>query len=738
MKLLFFWLTAVAALGQGLLLNPYRFGSVAVTGDPIAATVNADGISATITFKGLATGGTYAYDAAGGSASLGLQQPSTAKAVLSISGPGFDSTGAATTGAWTSYATLHRRDPGTSNAKETTSGSDVIVEFALSEPVYAGETVSLTTLAGLYTQGGNPSTAKTISVVNNSTQAYFVPRGQWSTIDRQKFTGNFDLAFDPQSVHGVAGIACVKFDCTGGTSSATQSATVTSRTARQRAGSSLYSDEYKATIAIAGFTQGEDIACRVRVYPARGNTAFDSNSHSSDYLVQHNNTLTIKCDKTSALEIYGVVDNVSGNNGTGVASATLASARANPFQTVWGALAAGAVKVYLKNQVHTLTVSGSPAALGYWRVVTEDPTDPGAVASIPTGFVFPNTDYLKFESVTLRLVGNLSIFTGSTRYLWFNDVTGDANGQTLAANVADDIAGAIWTDCVIDPFSFKLGIVGNDVIRQSFDGCDFGSPGTQATIASVWRIVACKAAQNVNFSSQSSAVSSTTPSNVLIKNNRLLKLGLPVNYDAWAAATSDVFIIGNEFEGLTASLAGSPVFQFGQNSTEFAKTHCIVAHNTAVGERVNYLYVDGTAGAAVNHSRAGSAIVGNVFGNQCTKQDLFAPANAARIGGWWHDFGTTCYGNVARLSSFPPDYRGVGAVESNSDPLFTDDRSGSATGGNQFNYNANSGTGGGTYTISGGSPLLSKLPVNARHAAFTLRGTAIPNDGTAAAGANQL
>jgi hypothetical protein len=606
------WIPQIAAAGS-------------VNGDPIAAAINADGKSIAITFKGMATGGTYLYDTAGAGETLGLTDTSTAKGVLTVVSKGFDSTGAATTTSRTVYVTRRLRVAGTSGADETTSGSDVVINFALSEPVYAKDTTGggnsgtapvLVTLSGLYTKSAVPSNAKTVTCVNNSALAYYTPRGQWGTIDRQKVLTDFDLEFDPQHLHGVAGIACVVFTCTGQTSSHVESATVTSRTARQRAGTSLYSDAYKTTITLSGFTQGEDIACRVRVYPSIGDTAFDSDNQSSDYLVQHDNTLTFKCDKTAALEVFGIVD-TGGSDVTGTASATIATARALPFATIQKAERAGASKIYIKNQTHLYTTPGStPTALGYWCVVQLDPTDLGGIVTIDTGFVTVKSTYLKFKGCTMKLTGNLSIFTGTTRNLWFDGITFDANGQTLAGPICDDIAGAVFTDCAIDPLKFKLNRSGTDIVRHSFDGCDFGSPSSDKAVESFWRAVACKSTANVSFNGAVNVTASPLRANVLVKNNRLLSVTTPIDFDVGlTAATTDYFFIGNEFEGLTAGLAGSPAFSFGQAGTEYDKDHVVIAHNTILGERENHLYNDGAGdNTAVKYRRYASVVGVGVAG----------------------------------------------------------------------------------------------------------------------------
>jgi hypothetical protein len=709
-------------------------------GDISSVTVNADGKSVDIKILSITAGGTYAYDGLGSSS--GLVQSSTAKIVLIATSKGFDSAGSATTIARTVYGTKVQRVPGTAGLAETVSGSDLIITFALSEPIYqkdntgggnSGTAVTYTILSGLYTKTGVPSNAGTGTATNSSTLAYYTPRGQWDrTPDLQLVGSNFTLRFDPQYLHGYAGISAVRFTSVGQTSANSVDTYVTSRTARQAAGTSLYTDSYVTTVPISGYTQGESIKNRVRVYPAIGDTAFDTDvrSTASDYAVQCDSTLTLTCDKTAALTVYGIV--VTGSPG-GTASANIATARADPFPTIQAALIAGASLVYYKNQAHTFSTPGStPAALGYWRTVTPDPTDLGGIVLIDTGFVTFKTD-IHWLGGTLKLTGNLSILTSTTKYLWFDGVTFNKNGQTLAAAFLDDTLGGFFTDCVFDdPSAWKLTRQGGDIVRMCFDGCDFGT-GSATAITAFWKMVACKGTGVNPAGSQSTTVTVANIANQLFKNNRFLSVDAGIAFHDLGGALTDYFILGNVVEAIGLS---TPAFAFVDGTTENNLDHVVFSHNTLLGQRENYAYND--YGAAAIYRR-GWSIRNNVFGNQEIKSDLFTPANAARVGNWWDYYGTQNSGNFARLSDFPPDYSGLSSTLSAADPLFTDDRSGNNSGGaSNYQYNANSGLGGGTYSILSGSPLRSLLLANTRHSAYDLAGTAIPNDGTGATGAYQF
>jgi len=718
------------------------------TGSIKSVTVQADGISVAVKFEGLGTGGTYAYDAAGGAESAGLAQVSTAKGLLTITTKGFSAAAATTTPTITTYLTRARRVAGVSTKDETVSGSDVIIVFSLSEPVYSGDTLTACTLlAGLYTQGGNASRASGTpdadpTFTNNSTLAYPVPRGMWSrTVDNQLVGADFSLRFDPQYVHGgFDGIACVRFDVDGATSLVNQNSIVTTRTKFKRTATNAYSDDYESgTFTIAAFTQAENLACRCRAYPVRGDTAFDTGTHGSDYKIQENHTLTFKCNKTGALTIYAVVD--TGAGGGSATSAVLATARGTPYATIQAAVVAGATLIYIKNQNHTLaTLASAPAALGYWRQVTQDPIDLGGTVCL-NGFAIMKADYLWFNNVNVKMTAAAALYAGVAGCsMRWSDCAFNSNGFRASQHIcSEDFDGVYWENCTgLTAYQFALNYVSGSVKnRHSYDGVDFGTSSTAQKVNGWWKMVACNyGGKGYPNNNHGTATAGANKFNTLFKNNKALDVHNSISFNGSAsggedtAARGDMFFVGNVLEGI--ELSGSPIFSIAEGTAEVDHDHGVFAHNTLPGAKNNYLYNDGLPANTSNYSRKWWAVSGNVFASQNTKHDLFTGnggANAARVGGWWHDWGTCCYDNWARLSIFPPDYAGIGSIVSVSDPLFTDDRSGDASGASEYHYNANSGTGSGDYHIGSSSPLRARLSHGPRHAAYDRDGVPIPASG---------
>lgn len=707
-------------------------------GQCIGAAVNADGRSVDLTFYSMAAGGTYLYDA---SSSTGLVDRSTAKLVLTVVSKGFDNTGSATTITRTVYGVIRQRVAGTSGAAETASGGDLIITFGLDSPIYAKDTTgagnsgtapTLTLLGGLYTKTGVPTLAiSNLAVTNSSALAYYKPSGQWMTRPNQRMTADFTLAFSPQYLHGIDAIACVRFDVDGQTSSVNANATTTTPTKRQRAGTGLYSDEFvSGTITLSTFTQGEIMKARARVYPTIGDAVFDTNDNSANLLVQCDQTFNLYCDKTLALQVYAIVD-TGGNDTTGTASATLATARAAPFATIAKALIAGASLIYLKNQVHTFaTPASTPTNFGYYQEITADPTDLGGTLAIGTGYPTYKASYLKITGLTVKLLASTSLFVATNNYFWMESCVANDNSQTLAGPLADDAVATFIDNCTgFDPARWFWKRSGADKIRLSFDGVDFGTSSSAASMNCIWRMIACKVAGAVTIQGLYPASGTAVPANVLVKHNQFTSMNNVSQTWDYAVTTSYVSIIGNLIE--TLSPAGSSAFQIA-SSNSVNMDSCIVSHNTIVGERSIVAYNDSGSAAAY---RRGWAMVGNIFGGYYNKSDLYAPANAARVGNWWEHFGTLCYANVIRYTDVAGDYDGLGTLGSPQDPLFTDDRSGYSSG--TYHYNANSGTGGGTYTLTAGSPAFRLLPANTRHTITTLDGVTVPNNGTADAGAYQ-
>lgn len=669
-----------------------------------------------------------------------------------------------TTIAVTAYLTHTRRKPGTAiggsyTKDEFTSGGSLYTRHGLSTAVYKRDN----------TGGGNSGTAPTMdaptnfitntggaseqSIVlsaaactNNSSLAYRKGFGQWDlTPDFMRVDADFRLGFDVEhpTDGGYDGVAAVELSAVGQTSSHSDLAVLTDRpavalarvtTVKDETGSLIpvCNDAYSRTVAIAGFTVGEQIKIRARVGFNRGDTIFDTNDNAADYMVQHRNTLTYYY----VAAVYGICDPAGGNDGTGVASATIGTARASAYATINAAFGGGANKVYVKNQTAVLPATGR-SDLGYWYEIEADPTSLGGVVTIPTGFYYPGPPKLRIKNLIVRLLGTTSIFTTNTQYVFLDGCTGDPNGFTLAGPLFDGIAGAIMQNCLgFDRTHFSFDRSGADFVRQSFDGVAFGS--ASGFIKAWFKMVACTGSGVVPTGEHATGIAFGRKIGRFFKNCEFLSIPGKCEFSTAAADydEDDCAFVGLVLEFINLGSAEGLSFAEGA-SPEYHRDGVGKGHLTILGARENEDYNDGPDDASANDDpkyRRWYGQSGVVRANQEIKSDGFVNATtgrkATRLGNHWPYLGMDASDGWARLSDFPPDFRGLGSVQATTDPKFTDDRSGDTSGGDPYHYNANSGLGGGNYTLQATSPYLGRLN-GPRHAKFDSRGRTIPATGGA-------
>lgn len=417
------------AIGSGAITwastVPGHDGTVNVTGDPAiandpiaiviqdaaapAGNIDPNGWVAAVTFKGMAIG--QALDAT--------------KISFTVSGPGYDSTGAATTvtrtvrgtkalrkavpQAWANGLSIAVNDRVCSAAKvsgstriyrctagagtavtgsnpthtsgsstgadgitwqylgavtdnsppiepiEAVSGSDAVVYVSLDKYICAGETITACSIqAGAY-GSSNASRAGIVAFANNSTRPHFRSDVAW-TMMPWTLVGN-TLHVEAQAIHphGKSGrtLACMKFIVYDNSGNATAvSATVAAMT-QSTVGTTTYGNPvpvFADDIDISSLADGL-YSVGLEAYPFFGNVRYISGTDgfgptgtwSASTAMTANVPKRIPFRKDSAGtfgRIYAFVDASTGNDGTGVASATLATAAASPFATISAAAAA--------------------------------------------------------------------------------------------------------------------------------------------------------------------------------------------------------------------------------------------------------------------------------------------------------------------------------------------------------------------------------------------------------------
>lgn len=682
------------------------------TGDITAFVVQAGGRSVSVTIDNFVDGAAYNYGIAGATG--------TSKFYFVVTSDSFDATGSPSTRNRTIYGVATERTPGAATKNETESGGDLIVLVALSEPVYNDDTISSIAVASAWCTnsgsggGSETSNAYTGSVTNSSTRDYHVPFGQWDMMPWDRVTADFRVAFQAFHIHG---IACVKFTATGAGSSHSETATVTTQTARQSSRTSLYTSAFEATIDISGFTQDEKINLKAEVFPRVGDTKLNTDDNSALYVISGYAPIYVVCDKNDTLRQYAVVNVSTGNDGTGVVSGTLATAEANKYATIKAAIDGNATCVYLEGAAHNFASRSSTKTYNQWIEVLPHPDEASAVTVTVTGtFPSPAAVRLKFQDITLAVSTNLSVFYASGKpgwYLAFQDVT-FATGTTVAENIVD-FDGLYYKDCVFANGSqWKLTTAGADRFRYWFDGCDIDSAGVFG--GAVWRFVACQLDGAIQW--LLTASEGTKPHNVCILHSEITNYGGSSQIQWFSYATQQGnAMVGNVIEADTSDVTPSQLLSICEDSA-FDIDHIIIAHNTIVGERSNIFYQ--STGSTTYYSR-GLLIVGNIFTELDTKHDAFGTPNANRIGRWDMNYGCGVRGNMSIQSNFYPEYAGV-PWNLEGTPDFVDDQTGAA--------------GGGDYTLGDASDALNLLAAgDGATVLCDLYGTLYRNDGTDAAGA---
>jgi len=693
-------------------------GSHVAVGDIISCAINADGRSATAVVEGVDVGGTYLWDAANDH----LVDLATAKVVFTVTSKGFDASGNPTTIQRTVQGTLAQRVPGTAGLDETFDGNCTIV-FGLNEPIYSkdktgagnsGTDPTVAFLANWYTQGGHASRAASLTCTNNSALDYFVPFGQWDILPAEVIESDFRVGFIARHLHG---IAAVKFTATGATSAHAETATTASETKRQRPVTQLYGTCHEVTLPISGFTQAEQIDLRCYVYPLVGDAAMDTADYAADYEVTGHTPQWVVCNKSGTLWVYGTVS-ASGNDGTGVASTTLATADAAPFLTIEGAIDAGATKVYLKETANTFASRSTRKTGNYWTTVERHPTNSSTTTvAAASGFCITKVQRLRFSGVTISPGGSSTgVFYGVAEgdFLAFENCVLDSGGTTVAVYHFDFDA-IYHAGCTFDDGSkWKPTSFGTVLMRFAFDGCDMPMGSTDQK--SCWRLIACRVTDTILFEQNSS--SDTKPFNLLFEFNEIISALGSMIFGA-SANTTGTSIVGNVIEGVGVS--PSELISIAE-SAGFDIEHVLLCHNTLVGERSNIAYNDSGSTA---YYRRGWRIVGNIFDDFNTKHDTFGTPDANRVGGWWIDYGTCIRANMTLRtnSGFHGDYFGLRQVI-NGTPDFADDQSGA-------------GSGGGDYTLGASSDALGVLSGSDAVVPYDLFGKPINNAGLGACGAIQ-
>lgn len=405
----------------------------------------------------------------------------------------------------------------------------------------------------------------------------------------------------------------------------------------------------------------------------------------------------------------------TGNDGTGVVSTTPATAAASPYLTVAGALkglndalgttlgALDGAQIRIVDTVNSGTVPFTGGNYAQDIAAVEIVAAPGVDAA--TAVVQMNGPFrARFGTHTTGITEGALHVTGCT--VVGTAATGAFQGET------GDFLHVQFADCILNGgsannfrISAHLSAHGGSWSNQNpsnsatgeirrLRGVDLSTGVTGSPEG--WVCVGCSFNNAGTFTFKT-----PTEDGHIIANNRFMGVtGTSVVHFKGSSSGVDlgsIAVVQNVIEMVSGTGVG---IRLSADSDNGNLTHVVCIHNTVAGldgtGRYNIAY-DDTPGVRRFHKNV--CFKGNIGPERNTKGDIFM-SDATRTGNFEFHHGVGCAGNFTRRDnsasgalSFGQLYNGPGSVIGGGDPAFTDDQSIATTG-----------SGGGTYDLTEGSP----------------------------------
>ena len=712
---------------------------------------------------------------------------------LAVVSPGYDATGAPTTVSRTVQATIPQRLPYPSDTlpNEVQTPLGVQVLLALSDWVNAGDTATVTALAGAYMSGGLSSTVRSgMAVANRSAKRHDRPICAWVSEGWQRIVPGGTLLMEAVCLHArpragrqVAAVVMTAIDTGGHTASCTSAGMTQS--ARVTGGNPV--PVYSCGIAIpaTGWSAGS-LTVDLAAYPFVGDQATTASGGADGVPVAAGtrspnlHPLVMQLDTgTAYAPAYAWVQPAGTCLGAGCTSSVATdpgTGNAANYPTVYRAMlgcqafnasrghtdAAGCV-VRLRAGTYAsyetsfaYSQAQAPQYTGAtWATVEAAPGEtPSTVTVISTGSYPLVRDRWRFRGVgflpstaTATLAAH-AIIQGpdstpanpvTTEVLFDNCVLTTKTAYPLLYGVGqvhfynstlDQSAGQ---GSLVFPYSiqrFAAGVVAGNVLRGT------GAASSASAVAAVGLIAGNQSSGLTLLPMPTGAtlVQPTGPINLANKwmqapvLHDLRNLGWPANY----AAVQNVY----EKTGADGQLG----YGFLNDSDLSPFTNYVRQYETVVGDptgsggRSNLMYNDVGSGAV---SKLGVALF-NLDQNRNSKRDTFdnptVHQQPGRVGAWAWDAAVGHLGDVAGGTVGPNANCTAGStcwIGEFLGPLGATN----ATIAFANNQSVAPNTGGGDYHLAASSPAASRVPAGLAALPFDLGGTARRNDGTGAAGA---
>ena len=713
-RILAILMLACASIGRGSVGDLIGL-EVETSGWILKATVEGIGITNGNVYSGFATNNTLT---------------GTNKLTLTVTGPGFDSTGTSQQVSRVVYGTKILRavyPMQNTNDIQLQPVSDVVARIILSEWIYAGETVTASSLSGWFavtnasgsiTTNANAFTAA--AVTNSSTQVYPAPIANWTYPGLQQLT-NSTIRLRAVGFHTLnkgerQPLAAMKFilqDESGNEVTNVQSRMVVDRSLPDY----LRFGEYVADFNASDFTDGDLVRQDFIAYPKYGtnifNTALDRFAPNSPRPSGWTNLLD---PNRTYSRVIAVVDGGSGNDTNGRSATNTTPDQINSaqyFLTVAGALNnaaasnntfyghndAGGVIVYVRSATTnflggTLTATTVPDAP---PILTPYPGD--SVTFTARGSSGTNLRRIIVDGISCNWISGQVPMSVWGLVVWKNAPSFASVSTGPMANVTN--AWVLHSNIG----SFAQGLRGSssatsfNLRGNSMNG--YSQASTFRTWVGNWH---GNTNQGPAYTILAGAASDSSDDEFKILYNNYFGgqlstanfLGLDSN------SKESVAVVQNVFE---KCLGGQPAAGvWSETTASLVYTNLIFWNNLVEGGRIADLLSDS---GSVNIPRINISLAGNIWAYPGQKSEVDTPADANRVGSWTGLNMVGGRGNfyirnnvTGSATDFRPEFAGLDTYDPNytnvnNYVLFVDRQAGIATSGT---------LGGGNYRLQTASP----------------------------------
>lgn len=587
------------------------------------------------------------------------------KLSISVTDPGFDTSGNATTVSRTITGVAHvrRQYPNGASRMISTDGTDLTLLISLDDWIYSGTTIVSASIASGFYTGSAASTAGTKT--NSSTLGYPNPIFGWLNPQNESTGATHGVEAVVFHRHARSGqqVACIKYSVNDGTHTSAD-VLVSSVALSSRVTSGNRPECWAGTLDMSGMDQGVTCTVNAKIYPWIGTEWNIGTSGVAWPTASPQTKLRVFCDRTGGYGgAYAYVK--SGASG-GTVSATPATAKADPYPTIVAALAAvktwnnankahnnlGGAFVRLMDdgsggaQTHNVATAAVNSPGSTWCTIEKDP-DTAAVVSI--------TFTAQSAFPTLIKYKNVNHLLGSTTY------------NILGHNEAD--SAVCLEGCAIDNTTNKK-VIGwyafKYLLNTTFTGSAADLNALVSATADVALMGGCSGTTTALLAARDIAkvfVGNVMPAQALSGSTAGAGMDGQIVFNNTAysiewqkGTTAQTLSYGfAAVQNLCEKAAGAIALNCWADGDLTTIINHLDMHNTAVGERCSRMYNDVVACDVVPNGvvKMGRSMY-SIYDNYNFKDDRFS-TGAGSVGNWSYGYGVGNTGNVSLFGAIGRD-----------------------------------------------------------------------------------